>query len=87
MARRASKKPSAGGRSRTAEITESARLIVAEVSERIRAVRTRQEAEGNFDCYGRADAGFCDQAGCMFRDECIEVSRPALATVPVQRKK
>ena len=29
-----------------------------------------QIAEGNFDCFGKAE-NYCDQEGCLFRDECL----------------
>ncbi|MES9997466.1 hypothetical protein [Desulfovibrio aminophilus] len=38
------------------------------------AVRAIQRAEGNFDCYGRAEGGFCDQAECLFYDDCMKQS-------------
>jgi hypothetical protein len=33
-------------------------------------IRTIQLAEGNFDCFGRAD-GYCDQPNCLFRKDCL----------------
>lgn len=38
------------------------------------AVRAIQLAEGNFDCYGRADMGHCDQGDCLFREDCLAAS-------------
>lgn len=37
-------------------------------------IRALQRAEGNFDCYGRANAGFCDQTGCLWHGDCLEDS-------------
>lgn len=35
-------------------------------------IRTIQRQEGNFDCFGSAATnGFCDQGGCLWREECI----------------
>ncbi|TFG35993.1 MAG: SAP domain-containing protein [Nitrospirales bacterium] len=34
----------------------------------IRAVR---RAEGNFDCFGTASSGYCDQTNCLWRNDCI----------------
>lgn len=34
-----------------------------------------QRDEGNFDCYGSAYDGVCDQINCKWRDDCLEVSR------------
>ena len=37
-------------------------------------IRARQRSEGNFDCFGRAIDGYCDQWRCLFRQECLDVS-------------
>lgn len=37
-------------------------------------IRTIQGHEGNFDCYGSASSGECDQASCLWRDDCIAAS-------------
>ncbi len=34
-------------------------------------IRAIQRAEGNFDCYGSATSGFCDQSNCMWRGDCV----------------
>jgi hypothetical protein len=34
-------------------------------------IREIQRVEGNFDCYGSADA-YCDQLACTFRSSCFE---------------
>lgn len=33
-------------------------------------IREVQAAEGNFPCFGTA-AGFCDQAGCCWHEDCL----------------
>lgn len=38
-------------------------------------VRARQIKEGNFDCFGRAKNGYCDQLMCLYRQECLDISR------------
>lgn len=45
-------------------------------------IRTIQRAEGNFDCYGSATIGLCDQTACAWRDDCLpsSVSTEAVAT-------
>jgi hypothetical protein len=83
MAKRVSRKSSAGGRARPSGLVDSARLIVMDLSERIREIRDRQLAEGNFDCYGKAGQGYCDRGDCLYKDECLVISSPAPATVPV----
>jgi hypothetical protein len=40
-----------------------------------RLIKTLQVCEGNFDCFATATRGECDQAGCIWRAECFEVSR------------
>lgn len=42
---------------------------------RVEAVRLQQRGEGNFDCFGRAAEGYCDQGSCAFHAECLSVSR------------
>ena len=33
-----------------------------------------QRAEGNFDCFGTAVDGVCDQDLCMWREDCFTLS-------------
>ena len=37
-------------------------------------IRAIQKAEGNFDCFGTAAAGFCDQADCAWQADCLKES-------------
>jgi hypothetical protein len=37
-------------------------------------IRAIQRAEGNFDCYGTATAGYCDQTGCAWHPDCLKES-------------
>ncbi len=37
-------------------------------------IRSLQKAEGNFDCYGRASSGFCDQGACVWKEDCLKES-------------
>lgn len=41
---------------------------------KIEIIRTIQHAEGNFDCYGTAVSGDCDQSGCRWREDCVTES-------------
>lgn len=34
-------------------------------------IRSIQRAEGNFDCFGTAMAGDCNQIGCAWRADCL----------------
>lgn len=42
---------------------------------RVESVRLTQRQEGHFDCFGRADSGYCDQGFCAHHAECMSVSR------------
>ncbi len=42
-------------------------------------IRKIQLAEGNFDCYGRASSGDCDQPDCAWRNDCLSDSLSASA--------
>lgn len=35
-------------------------------------IRAIQHAEGNFDCFGTATGGECDQHNCLWRDDCLK---------------
>lgn len=37
-------------------------------------IKQIQSAEGNFDCFATASDGYCDQMGCMWRDDCLKAS-------------
>ncbi len=34
-------------------------------------IRSIQRSEGNFDCFGTATAGTCDQMNCLWREDCL----------------
>lgn len=38
-------------------------------------IHTLQRQEGNFDCYGKAYGGVCDQTNCIWRKDCFEASK------------
>lgn len=42
-------------------------------------IKKIQLAEGNFDCYGSASNGECDQFACAWRSDCLSgsMSEPA----------
>ncbi len=42
---------------------------------KIELVKTIQAEEGNFDCFGSAVDGECDQLGCSWRDDCLSSAR------------
>jgi hypothetical protein len=35
-------------------------------------IRAIQRAEGNFDCFGTALDGVCNQANCLWREDCLQ---------------
>lgn len=37
-------------------------------------IKTIQFEEGNFDCYGTASNGECDQVNCLWREDCFDAS-------------
>lgn len=34
-----------------------------------------QRTEGNFDCFGTAVGGVCDQTGCLWREDCFTAAK------------
>lgn len=54
------------------QVREMAKQVGAKIAnmKKMDAIRTIQLAEGNFDCFGRAD-GHCDQINCCFREDCL----------------
>ena len=38
-------------------------------------IQTIQLSEGNFDCFASALDGTCDQAGCLWRDDCFVTAK------------
>jgi hypothetical protein len=35
-------------------------------------IRAIQRSEGNFDCFGTAVSGECDQTNCLWRNDCLK---------------
>jgi len=42
---------------------------------KIDIIHTLQREEGNFDCYGTAYDGVCDQLACLWRQDCLDTSK------------
>ena len=36
-------------------------------------IKAVQRAEGNFDCFGTAVSGVCDQGSCFWREDCLKL--------------
>ncbi len=41
-------------------------------------IHSIQDIEGNFNCYASAGNGECDQANCLWRDDCFADARKKL---------
>jgi hypothetical protein len=35
-------------------------------------IRAIQKTEDNFDCFGTASAGVCDQINCLWKEDCLK---------------
>ena len=35
-------------------------------------IRSIQKTEGNFDCFGTAISGECNQSACLWREDCLQ---------------
>lgn len=42
---------------------------------KINLIHAIQRIEGNFDCFATAGDGHCDQAECLWRDDCFAAAR------------
>ena len=58
------------------EIRRRARLLGVKPGRMRKAdlIRAVQRAEGNFDCFGRAE-DYCDRFDCAWRDDCLKLAR------------
>jgi hypothetical protein len=48
--------------------------IKAQKQHKAELIRLIQHTEGNFACFGSAITGQCDQANCLWRQDCLKVS-------------
>ncbi|MCB1671687.1 MAG: SAP domain-containing protein [Gammaproteobacteria bacterium] len=44
---------------------------------KLELVRLIQNSEGNFECFGTAREGECDQLGCLWRKDCFSMALKA----------
>lgn len=42
---------------------------------KIDLIRSIQRKEGNFDCFGTAADGYCDQYSCLWRNDCLKPAK------------
>lgn len=47
---------------------------------KIELIKSIQLEEGNFDCYGSASSGECDQFGCSWREDCFDAARAGVSS-------
>lgn len=55
-------------------IAKAHRIDTAGMS-KLDIIHKLQRDEGNFDCYGTAYGGVCDQQNCKWREDCFEASK------------
>jgi len=60
------------------EIAKPLGIKTARMS-KINLVRAIQQAEGNFPCFATAVAGECDQTECVWREDCLALSKKQVA--------
>ncbi|MBI5194140.1 MAG: SAP domain-containing protein [Nitrospirae bacterium] len=51
------------------------KMGVPAVGPKAEMIKTIQRTEGNFDCFGTAADGFCDQGGCLWRTDCLKPAK------------
>ena len=44
-------------------------------SKKVELIKTIQDVEGNIACFGTSVEGICDQAACLWRDDCLEAPK------------
>ena len=42
---------------------------------KVKLIHSIQQLEGNFDCFATAIDGFCDQAECLWRNDCFDAAK------------
>lgn len=55
-------------------IAKNHKIQIAGLS-KIDIIHKLQRNEGNFDCYGSACDGVCDQVNCRWREDCFDASK------------
>ncbi len=56
------------------EALAKAKGIKTDSMKKAELIRAIQKAEGNFDCFASAAAGFCDQLNCIWRKDCLSAT-------------
>lgn len=47
---------------------------------KVELIHQIQRTEGNFDCFGKAVSGYCDQDGCVWRKDCLTLAKKDVKT-------
>lgn len=77
-AHRSAGKPAASSRAKAAATSKAARVhkgLSEAILAKIEAVRLAQRKEGSFDCFAKATGGYCDQGGCLYHADCLNISQ------------
>ncbi|MEW6068678.1 MAG: SAP domain-containing protein [Nitrospirota bacterium] len=53
------------------KIAKEKNVRVGNLNKKDEIIRAIQRAEGNFDCFGTAIGGVCDQYNCTWRKDCL----------------
>jgi hypothetical protein len=54
------------------EIAKKKGVKVGEGMKMENIIRAIQRAEGNFECFGTATAGVCNQINCLWMEDCLK---------------
>lgn len=55
------------------EFAKSKGIKLGAIKKKDAIIHAIQRAEGNFECYGTAKDGFCDQYNCLWRKDCLNL--------------
>lgn len=53
------------------------KMGVTAIGAKAEIIKSIQRTEGNFDCFGTAANGFCDQSMCLWKTDCLKPSKKA----------
>jgi hypothetical protein len=54
------------------EIAKEKGVTVDKGMKKENIIRAIQRAEGNFECFGTATAGVCNQISCLWMEDCLK---------------
>lgn len=56
------------------KMAKSLGLKISPEMKKAEVIKEIQRKEGNFDCFGTA-VNYCDQDKCLFREDCLTISK------------